>query len=355
MGRAPELGWLSRRVRGVRGRLRSRALLVRGVRRGRAQAMRSGAGRPRVTTLVFANPYARLQSVPELAPFLANVERLGEGRLQILVVNGWTSPHDRDEERTVLDDVAGGVADLGWAGARAVGAVLGVRSLDPLHAPLLFPDEQTLGRCLRPDDQEPFLSPLRAAGIVGLALIPGELRRPFGFTGPLCRPADWDRKMIRTHTSISGEAAVRALGAIPVLRSSAELGGGRPEGIDGMDLHPRAVAAWGYTGWFTWNVPLWPRILLLTANRRTFERLSTADRTVLEQAAQMTIPASADAAERSGLPESVTIADATEDDLELLRHRLRPVWDELRATNEGEETLAHLERLVANPAADRRP
>jgi TRAP-type transport system periplasmic protein len=339
--------WLRR----VRGRLRSRALLVRGLRRTRTQAVRRRAARPEVTTLVFANPYGRLQSVPEVAPFLANIERLGEGRLRILVMDGWTSPRDRDEERTLLEDVARGIADLGWVGARAVGAVLGVRSLDPLHAPLLFPDEEAVRRCIgRPDFQEPLLSPLQEAGIVGLALLPGGLRRPFGITGPLRGPADWDGKVIRTHTSLPGEAAVRALGATPVLRSSAELSGG-PAGLDGMDLHAGAVAAWGYSGWLTWNVPLWPRILLLAASRAAFQRLSAGERAMLEEAARMTVLDPADI-EDGDLPESVTIVEASGEDLALLRRSFQPVYDELRSTSEGEMTFAHVERLVTDLTAD---
>jgi len=341
-----------RRLRDLRTRVRSRALSARFVRRGRARMTLRRVARPGVRTLIFANPYARAEAAPEIAAFLENVERLAEGRLHLELVSGWTSPRERDSERTVLEDVARGAADLAWAGARSVGAAVGIRSLDPLHAPLLFPDEEAVQRFLTVADVDRLLAPLREVGVAGLALLPGGMRRPFGITAPLVRPDDWAGKIIRSHGSLPAIASFRALGATPVLRAPAEKGGRQAVGIDGMDLHLRAVAAWGYAGWLTWNVPLWPRIVLVAANARRLERLSAGERAVLEEAARL---ATAETAKRLGpespdaLPESVRLVEASEDDLSLLRRRLRPVYDELRSTREGDETLSYVERLLAVP------
>jgi len=288
----------------------------------RLRVARSG-----VRTLIFANAYARSESAPEIAAFLENVERLAEGRLRVALVNGWTSPHDRDGERTVLKDLASGVADLGWVGARSVGTTFGIRSLDPLHAPLLFPDEEAVRRFLEVASVTPLLAPLREVGVAGLALLPGGLRRPFGITTPLVGPEDWRGKVIRTHASLPAIASFRELGATPVLRSPAEEGGRAAVGIDGMDLHPRAVAAWGYAGWLTWNVPLWPRIVLVTANLRRLERLSSGERAVLEEAARRATSETAQHLPREsphGLPDSVKLVQASEDDVSLLRSGSAP-------------------------------
>lgn len=333
----------ARRLRGARGRLASTALSVRTVRAGRARVQRSWAGRPGATTLILANPYRRTEGIPDVASFAARVEALSEGRIRIAFMNGWTSRRDRDEERTVLDDVAGGLADLGWVGARAVGAVFGIRSLDALDAPLLFPDEDAVGRFAAAAAVAPLLSPLQEVGLVGIGLLAGGLRRPFGITGPLISPDDWHRKVIRTHASLLGEASVRALGATPVLRSTAELSSGPPPGVDGMDLDLRAVKVWRYPGWLTWNVPLWPRFLLLAGNRRRLERLSSADGALLRAAARLA------AAEARGdtakdIPESVRLVEASEQDLKLLRRELRPVYDELRS--HADSSLGYVERAL---------
>jgi TRAP-type C4-dicarboxylate transport system substrate-binding protein len=341
-----------RRIRHIRARVRSRALSARLVRRGRARLKHRQAGRSGVRTLVFANPYARSESAPEIAAFLDNVERLAEGRLHVELVSGWTSPRERDSERTVLEDVARGIADLGWAGARSVGAAFGIRSLDPLHAPLLFPNEEAVHRYLAVAELDPLLAPLRRVGIVGLTLLPGGMRLPFGITTPLVRPEDWIGKIIRTHGSLPAIAAFRALGATPVLRAPAEKGGRSAVGIDGMDLHLRAVAAWGYAGWLTWNVPLWPRIVLVAGNARRLESLSSDERAVLDEAARLATTQTVQRVPTESpeqLPDSVRLVEASEDDISLLRERLRPVNDELRSTSEGEQTLADVERFLALP------
>lgn len=333
----------------VRRRIRSWALSQAGVRKGRGLVRRWWATRPGVRTLVLANVYGRPESVPEVAPLIANIERLAQGRLRVVFANGWTSRQDPDEERSVLQDVANGVVDLGWVGARAVGAVLGIRSLEPLHAPLLFSDEREVGRFIMSGEVAPLLGPLQEVGLVGVALLPGGLRRPFGLTMALVGAEDWRGKVIRTHSSLAAEAALRALGATPVLLPFADFGVDPPRGIDGMDLHPKAVAAYGYAGWLTWNVPLWPRLVLVVANRRRIERLGPSDRTLLDEAA---LRATAEIAgdprcfPRVKLSDSVTLVEASEYDLASLRFRLGPVYDELRSTSEGERTITQIERLA---------
>ena len=58
-------------------------------------------------------------------------------------------------------------------------------------------------------NKSPLLEPVRAAGIHGLAVLPGGRRRPFGITGPLLGPDSWRGKVIRTHSSLLAAAALR--------------------------------------------------------------------------------------------------------------------------------------------------
>ena len=64
--------------------------------------------------------------------------------------------------------------------------------LEPLLAPLLFPGEEAVRRFVTAAPLGPLLEPLRVAGIEGLALLPGGMRRPFGITGPLLGPDTWE-------------------------------------------------------------------------------------------------------------------------------------------------------------------
>jgi hypothetical protein len=315
----------------------------------RARGRRGRAARLGVTTLVVANAYGR-NVPPELASFFSNVERLGAGRLRLVFVNGWASRADRDEERTVLEDLARGMADLGWVGARAIGPVFGIRSLEPVLAPFLFPSDEAVRRFVSTAPLAPMLEPLREARIEGLALLPGGMRMPFGITEPLLGPETWQGKVIRTHASLTGEASIRALGATPVLRAARELAAGPPPGVDGMDLHPAAVAGRNYPGWLTCNVPLWPRLLLVAGNQDSFQRLSSANRAVLMEAARRATaaPLRRPSPSQIDLPVSVRRVHVSEHARTLLHDALKPIHDQLRSTTAGEKTLAYIDGFL-NP------
>lgn len=190
---------------------------------------------------------------------------------------------------------------------------------------------------------------MRDVGLVGLALLPGGLRRPFGITAPLVGVGDWQGKVIRTHASLTGESTLRLLGATPVLRSSFELASGPPPGVDGMDLDLQAVRDWRYTGWLTWNVALWPRLVLLVANRQRFDRLSPTESEALVEAARAAVAETAKippSVQRHELPPTVQVVTASEDELALLRDRLQPIHDAVRSTVD-ERTLQQIERYLA--------
>ena len=319
---------------------------LRRVRRGRA-LLRAAGRRARVLTL--ANQYPGAGGVPEVTTFAAEVEALSGGALRVAVLDAWTSSRDRDEEGTVLRDLAEGVVDLGWVGTRAVGATFGPSPLDALQAPLLFERVRDVVRLVAHGGADAFMEPLPSVGLVGLAVFPGELRRPFGVTRPLVSADDWSGATIRTHKSLPGFATVRALGATPVLRSRAELGGDAPPRVDGMELDGTSLVRWKFGGWLTANVALWPRTLLLAAGARRWRALRDADRRILRAAAARATAYASEAllqvadAERAYGPQ-VRLVHAGEHALEELRQRLDVVYGELRSRP---ETAGALQRLLA--------
>jgi len=265
-----------------------------------------------------------------------------------------TRDGDRDEERTLLTDLAAGLADLGWVGTRAVGATFGLRALDPLEAPFLFDNAESVSRALTIEVSAELASLVESSSVVGLAVLPGAMRRPFGLTRSLVRVSDWRGAVVRTHASLVGDKTFRALGAEPVLRHAGELRRPRPAGFDGMDLHADAIAQWGYAGYFTWNVPLWPRTVLLVANRRSLDRLGHELRSVVNQAAESmrTWVASgmrrADEHERRAVPTQTQIVLATPDELAELRRAVEPVYDDLRHDRIAAVVLDQLESTTAS-------
>jgi TRAP-type C4-dicarboxylate transport system substrate-binding protein len=240
-----------------------------------------------------------------------------------------------------LTDVAAGLADLVQVGTRAFGVTLGVNTLAPLELPLLFRDAAAVASaCSIATAELDWL--LDSAPIVGLAVVPGALRYPFGLTRPLVGLGDWRGAVIRTHASVVGEATIRAFGARPVYRSAKAMGTPRPAGVDGMDLDVPSLTGWGYGGYITDNVPLWPRTLLLGANRRSFARLDSEVRQLLYTAAQSTTVIHSDAtASRGGLKQlsSVAHVSATDADIAELREAVPPVYDQVLDDSHAAELL----------------
>src|SRR5215510_10179662 len=83
--------------------------------------------------LVLANSDGNLDGVPSVARFVQRAEALSGGKLTVRVESRWRGGED---EPRVIEDVAAGRADLGWAGTRAFDLV-GVAAFRPLHAPFL--------------------------------------------------------------------------------------------------------------------------------------------------------------------------------------------------------------------------
>ena len=156
------------------------------------------ASKPTVLTLANANG----DSV-ELEPFANAVERRSGGTLKIVFKNHWR-PGQADAEAGLIRDVKAGKADLGWAGTRAFDDV-GVPAFDALHAPLLI-DSLPLERTVLESPLVPaMLGGLKPAGVTGLGILPGPLRRPLG-VAPLVKPQDYARRDDRAAALAGGGA-----------------------------------------------------------------------------------------------------------------------------------------------------
>ena len=111
----------------------------------------------------------------------------------------------------MIHDVKAGKADLGWAAPRAFDDV-GVAAFDALHAPLLI-DSLPLERSgAREPARARDAGGLKPAGVVGLGILPGPLRKPLGVS-PLVRPEDYAGVTIALQRSQIGEQTLEALGA----------------------------------------------------------------------------------------------------------------------------------------------
>jgi TRAP-type C4-dicarboxylate transport system substrate-binding protein len=310
---------------------------------------RSGK-RSRGVRLRFANALG--QPLPEHRWFAEEVAALSGGDMRIEFYNHWTTTANRREETSTIAGASHAQADLSWAGTRAFGP-LGVRSLDPLQAPLLFSSYDAIDSVLRAGFMSDMLDPLQLIGLIGLAVLPGALRKPFAFTRRLIDPRDYEGARLRIHESVVAEKTYNALGAQAVLLSPDEMGD-RPETkVDGMDLQTAAIVSWGVSGSVTFNVNLWPRTLALVASRKTYQWLGTDEQQLLMRAAENTrdraLTAFAGQAERdlSELPHNVGIVTASDEQLARLREQVEPVYEDLRSHAETRDGLEKVEAIVS--------
>ena len=120
--------------------------------------------------------------------FAAAAKRLSGGTIRIEIRPGGSAIVDY--ERRLVDKVRAGQADLASVGARAWDR-LGVSSFRAIVAPFLVDSLELERRVLESRHAGRMLEGVEPLGLVGLAVLPGGLRRPLGLTRPLVAPRDY--------------------------------------------------------------------------------------------------------------------------------------------------------------------
>jgi TRAP-type C4-dicarboxylate transport system substrate-binding protein len=217
--------------------------------------------------------------------FVRAIAQRSKGNLRVRIVYTAGGAATAFPELRVARLVRDGGFDLGWVGARSWDE-LGVGSMRALQTPFLITSYAVLDRVLASPLGRQMLGGIREAGVIGLALVPGELRHPLGVKRPLVRLADYANARIDVPPSRTTDAFLRALEAKPVHLSQAEAFGAYSTGkVDGKEF--------GYLGEFggivTANVTFFPTASTLFANRGSFERLGAGRRRALEVAAEQTL------------------------------------------------------------------
>lgn len=303
-------------------------------------------GAPVVLTM--ANPLGDPDAV---ADFVKRVEALTAGGVRVDVKSSWRDG-EIDYETGLIADVKAGKADLGVAGSRAFDSA-GVLSLRALHVPLLITSYAAEEQVLKSPIVGEMLSGLDAAGLTGIGILPGDLRRPLGVAGPLVKPADYVGRTIGTQQSMVADETMRALGAKPVRFPVS----GEIDGFDGIEQQIAAIQGNQYDKvgkYLTANVAWWPRPFVLFANGTALQRLSTSQRQALKQAATAALP---DAMARvlEGENESLgnlcraqrlTVVQATPDQLATLRTAVQPVYDQLAHDPQTKQAIAAVTATV---------
>jgi TRAP-type C4-dicarboxylate transport system substrate-binding protein len=286
----------------------------------------------------------------EVNGFADDVSRLSHGTVRIAVRARWRWGQIA-YENGLIDDVRAGKVDLGAAGSRAWDSV-GVSSLRALGAPLLIDSYALQEQVLRSSMMPEMLRALRALGLVGLGVLPGQLPRPLGVTHPLLGRSDFVGGRIGVQQSLVGSATIRGFGARPLWFAT----GATIAGLDGIEQPVSWIQGSRYDRvgkYLTTNVVLWAQPIVLFANGSAFARLTPGQRRALKQAAshdvtgQTKVVADYERSDTASLcaHERLRFLAARATDLAALRRAARPVYEQLERDRETRRFIAEIESM----------
>jgi TRAP-type transport system periplasmic protein len=278
--------------------------------------------------------------------WVEEVQRRSAGSLLIQVTNRWRDQEFAYDKGTIADVQAGKV-QLAKVNARAYDTA-GVTSFQALVAPFLIDNHTLEQRVLESDLMGEMLAGTNKLGLVGLAVLPAQLRKPLGVSRPLVTVKDYQGARIGVREGEIAKATFTALGATPVHTIP-----GRPlNGLDGIELNFGTIKGNEQQAKaVTSNVTFWPRPMTLVINRKAFESLTPSQQEALQQAGSAVLSRQLDfsqglSAEDAGVlcRRGLRFMQASARDLAALRRAVQPVYDKLEA---NAETRSSLQRILA--------
>jgi TRAP-type C4-dicarboxylate transport system substrate-binding protein len=294
-----------------------------------------------------------------LAEYIAAVGRLSDGSIRFELKEGWRL-EDLDSDRGTVADVEVRKIDLAKV---AVGSLdtLGVKDFQAVMAPFLVDGLALEERLLTSDLPAHMLVGAGRLGVRGVAMLPGEPRRPFGLTRSLIDASDYRHAVIGVVPSLVSARTLRALGATTRAYLPWDL---PPWEFDGAELDLLTLERNRYDGpssSLTANVAFWPRAFVVVANRNVFADLAPHQRDVLVEAGREAIgPAVArlrteDRQEAAILCRRgrLAVVLATPADIATLRAAVRPVYAELERDPQTRSFIRAIEAMKRrSPAAE---
>jgi TRAP-type C4-dicarboxylate transport system substrate-binding protein len=291
-----------------------------------------------VTVLRFATIDTLNPNGEIVAPtaFVDALARTSGGRMRVTVLDHYGDAAAAAESDMVTA-IAAGQLDGGFPATRAFSRA-GLRGLEPVEAPFTVTSYAAQKALASGPGAGRLLATLDRSGIVGLGLAVGPLRRPWSATAAITDIRHWRDVSMRTFHSPVQEAAVRALGGVPVNASYGFPDLVRSGHLQAVEIDVAQYARNGYGPLLprlTGNVVLWPRMPVIAMSRTRFEGLTAQQRAWVRAAAQDAVRASVDHVyDDSAIAErlcrqGVRVADATPEQLGQLRRAVQPVLDRL--------------------------
>jgi TRAP-type C4-dicarboxylate transport system substrate-binding protein len=263
-------------------------------------------------------------------------------------------------ESAIIDDVAAGTYDLGWAAPRPWHGK-GVTSFDALMAPFLIDSYALQAAVLESGLEQEMLAGLDGTGLVGLGILPGPLRRVATAEGTFRAPGDLRGKVVGIQDAEIAARTFEALGA-----STKDIpSGGTVDGVDAVEQQLGSIVGNRYhkdLPHVTVDLALWPRPVILFANKARFDSLSRDQQTALRAAAKPLLAsttAGLETEDATALAElcadGADIVVAGTDAAAALLTTVKPLYDELEkdaATASMVKRIAEMKAGIPTVAAN---
>jgi TRAP-type C4-dicarboxylate transport system substrate-binding protein len=291
--------------------------------------------------------------------WIEEVQRRSGGSLRIQATNRWWDQEVASDKATIADVQAGKV-QLAKVHAGAYDTV-GVTSFQALVAPFLIDNQMLERRVLESDLAGQMLAATSKLGLVGLALLPTDLRKPLGLSRPLVTARDYRGARMGVREGEVAKATFTALGATPV----GTIPGGPLRGLDGAELDLGAINWNEYdlqAKAVTANLTFWPRPVTVVINRTVFESLTPRQQEALRQAGSSVISRQLHYRQllsgedrhilcRRGL----RFLHASSQDLAALRRAVQPVYDQLERSPDTRSSLRRIQAMKQETRAAATP
>lgn len=220
----------------------------------------------------------------QLAAWADQVKVLSTGTVTIHFSTSYASGTTDYETRAFRDVVTGKIATASL-GARALDRV-GVTSFQALLAPMLVDNYDLQAQVFVSGVPDQMLQGVTGTGAVGVAVLPGPMRKILGVNRPFLQPANFTGTRIGDQDSALTEQTIRLLGATAVPEPS----GAKLIGVDGYEQQLSSIEGNAYlqTGakYLTANLNLWPRPIVVLMGTTAYGRLTQTQRDALHGAAK---------------------------------------------------------------------
>lgn len=218
--------------------------------------------------------------------FKEEVEKASNGQITINTLPGASQGNDV----TLLDDVSGGSIEMAGVSA-AVFDNKGVNVFQPLMAPFVIDNYALSEKVLGGDIGQKMLDSEngpKKLGLVGLGILEGGLRKPVGRSVALKSVADFKGKKIRAPASKIMVDTLKALGAEPVSMPLGDVAPALQNGtIDGLEANYGLIVTQKFNEgakYVTADVTLWPFPAVVVINKDQWNKLSSDQQKILEDA-----------------------------------------------------------------------